>query len=376
VGRNTVNAWSIVVLLSGIVASTVIVFRVPRLARAGQSCSDVLVVIPARNEAGVIDMLLSDLAQQTSPPARVVVVDDHSTDATREVVGAAARQWPGLRLELRTSSATPQEWNPKSWAMDQAVPGPETRLLFLDADVRLAPDALGSLGGAALTGGLMSIAPRHDVGSLVETLSLPFNLIAIMGATRASRARGDANAAFGPCLLVSRATYEAVGGHAAVHQDLLDDVALAQRVRSAGFDVQLRLGADLVRYRMYPGGLRSLVDGWSKNLASGATRVEPAIGVASALWVTATLLPLWLLVTGNGSDDRIAALVPWFVVSAHTALLARRTGRFGVVPVLLAPLGTVFFVLVTVRSALLLATRRPVRWKDRRLDRERGLVDG
>jgi 4,4'-diaponeurosporenoate glycosyltransferase len=214
------------------------------------------------------------------------------------------------------------------------------------------------------------------VGSVVEGLSLPFNLVAIMGATRPTRRRGDAQAAFGPCMLVSRATYDAVGGHAAVHRDLLDDVALAQRVRASGRDVQLRLGSSLVRYRMYPRGLRAVIEGWTKNIASGATRVAPAVGVACGLLVTATLLPLWLLASGHGASERIGALVLWCLVVAHTGLLARRIGRFGPAPVVLAPLVALLFVCVAVRSGLLLATRRPVRWKGRMLAGERGMVDG
>jgi 4,4'-diaponeurosporenoate glycosyltransferase len=358
------SSWAL--LFAALTLSTVVVARIPVLPRSGGLADDVLVVIPARNEAAVLGPLIDDLAAQTALPARVVIIDDHSEDDTSATALAHAAQWPMLRVEVRSSAEVAPSWNPKSWALHQGVVGNEARLLFLDADVRLAPDAVAALSAAHhRTGGLLSVAPNHHVGSLIESLSLPFNLVAAMGASGSMRRmRGKSRAAFGPCLMSSRCDYEHVGGHQSVHDDLLDDVALAQRYRHHGRSTWLFLGGSLVRYRMYPTGFRALLDGWTKNIASGATRTAPLTAFIVGLWVTAQLLPLWWLV---GGGDQRAALLAWLLVGVHTAVLARRVGRFGLVAVVATPLLALFFAAVTVRSSLLLIARQPVRWKGRRL---------
>ncbi len=366
-----------VVLLGGLLAATLAVVGVPRLRRvagptarrptegAPRASFDTVIVIPARNEAHVLDALLGDLAEQSIAASRVVVVDDASDDDT----AAVARAWTGrLRgLEVRTAPRTPPSWNPKSWAMWHGVTegtadAQETWLLFLDADVRLGRDALAALAAHAPDdGGLLSVAPRHDVGRMVETLSAVPNVVALVGAG------GDrSHAAFGPCLLVSRHAYTAVGGHRSIAGDLLDDVALAARLRAAGRSVAVRRGGELVRYRMYPVGIRTIVEGWSKNLAAGATRVPWWRALLAAWWVTALLLPLWWLLGARTGTDVSVAAAAWAVVAFHSALLWRAVGRFGVAAAV-APLLAVAFVGLVLRSAFLLLSRRPVAWKGRQL---------
>ena len=136
--------------------------------------------------------MIEDLAAQTALPARVVVVDDHSEDDTFATALALSAKWPELRVVVRSSAELPPSWNPKSWALHQGIAGTEARLLFLDADVRLAPHALAALSAAhRRTGGLLSVAPRHHIGSRIESLSLPFNLVAVMGASGGMRQRGE-----------------------------------------------------------------------------------------------------------------------------------------------------------------------------------------
>ena len=366
-----------VLFVVGLVAPFAILARVPRLERSAASARDILVVIPARNEAVVIGELIDDLGRLTEPPARVVVVDDGSTDCTAAVAVERARRWPSLHVEVRDAGPTPPSWNPKSWALHVGVKGDEARIAFLDADVRLDPAALGALAAAhRQAGGLLSVAPHHLPGTRRETLSLPFNVAAVIGASNwRSRRRGTAVAAFGPCLLVERAAYQRVGGHDSVRAELVDDLALAQRFRARGESLTLLRGGALVRYRMYPRGLAELIEGWTKNIAIGAARTPPIAFAAVALWVTALLLPLTWLFTSRSLGELVVAGASWAVVAAHTALLAGRVGRFGAAA-LAAPLLACAFVTITVRSAALTLARRPVRWKGRLLARSRGGSDG
>ena len=365
---------SALVVLAGLLAGTVLVTRQPALqarpsATTRRTRRDVVVVIPARNEEDVLPALLTDLAGQTLTPGRVVVVDDDSQDAT----AAVACRHRGV--ELLTGEATPPGWNPKSWALHQGLGhGAEELIVLLDADVRLAPEALASVVAALeQRPGLVSVAPRHDIGRAVEAMSLPFNLVAVMGAGAGWTARRpNGNAAFGPCLAISRSSYDAIGGHAADRGDLLDDVALARRAREHGLPVSLYRGADLVRYRMYRRGVMAIIDGWSKNIAAGATRTPVAAGAGVALWITALLVPLVALVSARGDTELVAAAVAWATVGVHTAVIARLVGRFPAAAGLLAPLLAVTFVGIVARSALALVLGRSVRWKGRDLVQPRG----
>ena len=379
---------SVLILIGGMVAGTALVLRTPALPRStpGSHATErrrVRVVIPARDEADVLPALLADLADQTTPVDRVIVVDDGSRDATAAVAAA----WPGV--EVRSATPPPPGWNPKTWALchgisdpgagdDRADPADPEVLVFIDADVRLAPDALASvLAVRHQRGGVVSVAPRHDVGSAIEALSLPFNLVAVMGAGKGLTARHpEARAAFGPCVAVDRRSYQRFGGHEADRGDLLDDVALAARARRAGVAVSLLRGGDLVRYRMYRGGGRVLVDGWTKNIAAGATRTAAPTALAVALWITAVLIPLVELASARTAGQLAGAAGAWAAVGLHTAVLARQVGRFPLAAAAAAPLLGLAFVAVVARSALALALGRSVRWKDRELVAARGSATG
>jgi 4,4'-diaponeurosporenoate glycosyltransferase len=104
---------------------------------------------------------------------------------------------------------------------------------------------------------------------------------------------------------------------------------------------------------MYPGGVRSLVQGWTKNIATGAASVPWWAGLLVAGWI-------WSLAGGPFTSA-------WFYVASVAQLLVqgRRVGRFGVVSAVLYPLLLVFFLAVFLRSVVLTALRRPVRWRDR-----------
>ena len=93
--------------------------------------------------------------------------------------------------------------------------------------------------------------------------------------------------AFGPCLLTSRTDYAAAGGHAAVRGEVLDDVRLAAAYDRAGLPVRCAVGGEAIRMRSYPGGLRQLADGWTKNFASGASAAATGARHRSGLWVSA-----------------------------------------------------------------------------------------
>ena len=341
-----------------VLAGAWLLWRLPRPADASGDRPPVAVVVPARDEARRIGPLLAALPGQLRPGDEAVVVDDGSTDATAALAAAA-----GVRVV--PAPPLPDGWTGKSsacWTGAQATGAP--LLVFVDADVEPAAGAVDAVVGEALERrGLVSVQPFHRVPSAVERLSAFFNLVAMMG-TDAFTPLGRrlvARGAFGPVLATSRSDYLAAGGHRAVAGDVLDDAALAARYRRLGLPVTCLAGRDLVRFRMYPEGVRSLVEGWTKNFATGASRTRLATLLLVVAWLSVCIEAAWALATGPTTAT--AAL--YLAVAAELAWMLRRIGSFGLVTALLFPAPLAFFLAVFLRSVVLTAVRRRVRWRGR-----------
>jgi 4,4'-diaponeurosporenoate glycosyltransferase len=372
------------VVLAGWLIGWWLLWRPPRLPRAfddgsglrqarAQACS---VVIPARNEASSIGTLLASLARLRVAPGEVVVVDDGSDDDT----AAIARSFPGVVVV--DGEPLPDGWAGKPWACHQgAAASTGSRLVFLDADVEVADGALDALLDAHDTsGGLLSVQPYHRMRRAYERLSAPFNLVGMMGVGAASlRPARPPHGAFGPCLVTSRAAYEEVGGHRSVRAEVAEDVALARRYVDAGRPVEVRVGGDLISFRMYPDGVRQLIEGWSKNVATGAGSVPFGRLLCIGWWITCLLMTTKLLieaVTARPGSSVPLAIVAAAAFAVQWAAMLRPLGAFGWATALLFPIPLAVFVAVFARSAYLTVVRRRVAWRGRSIPLRRRAADG
>jgi 4,4'-diaponeurosporenoate glycosyltransferase len=192
--------------------------------------------------------------------------------------------------------------------------------------------------------------------------------------------------AFGPCLLTSRQDYERAGGHAAVRSEVLDDVQLAAAYDRVGLPVHCAIGAETIRMRSYPGGLRQLVDGWTKNIASGASAAAPGPTLASVLWVSAhhavavgAVLALVEATTGRAASltygPPVLWAVAWVGVAWQLRSILRRLGSFRWWTWTLFPLPLLAFDLIFARSVALTTVKRSVRWRGRVVDLRRDRVE-
>ena len=364
-----------ILVVAGLLAGTWLLWSVRTVGpdrSPDAETEEVSIVVPARDEAATLPTLLRSLARLDPGPREVIVVDDSSTDDT----AAEARR---RGATVVTAPPLPSGWLGKPWACHvgaEAATG--THLLFLDADTWLRPDALGRLRAEhARTGGLLSVQPHHVTVRPYEQLSAVFNVVAMMGtgafSPLAARSGGASTAAFGPCLLVEAADYRAVGGHATVRGEVIEDVRLAQRFRAAGHAVRCLAGRDVVGFRMYPGGAGQLVEGWSKNIAAGAgaAGVLPVVGAVA--WVAAcaavaaaglTGLVGWAF--GGGSFPGVA-LAGWAVVAAQLGWMLRRVGSFRWWAAVAFPVPLAAFVAIFTWSLVLTVVRREVTWRDRRI---------
>ena len=347
---------------------------VPRGARPGGrpiGRSGVSVVVPARNEAATIGTLLGSLRHLATAPAEVVVVDDGSEDTT----GAVARQAGATVVEL---AGPPPGWTGKAWACQAGADATTGDLLvFLDADTALEPDALdGLLEVHRRHGGLVSVQPFHEVRRPYEQLSAYFNVASLMASAAFGPRPARRPMAFGPCLVTSRADYERAGGHAAVREEILDDVQLAVAYGRAGLPVRCLVGGPAMRMRMYPGGVRQLAEGWTKNIASGASAAEPRATTAVVAWVAAhhavAVGAALALVEAVGGPTGVPAAghpalwaVAWVAVAAQLRAVLRRIGSFRWWAWALFPVPLLAFDLLFARSAARTLLRRSVRWRGR-----------
>ena len=344
----------------------------------GTHRATVAVVVPARDEEASLPQLLDAVRRATVTCAEVVVVDDGSQDGTAAVARAA-----GARL--LSASSPPPGWTGKAWACHLGARCTcAEMLLFLDADTRLAPTALASLLDLHREhGGLVSVQPYHTAVRTSEQLSSYFNAMAVLASGAFTGRPTSRPVAFGPCLLTSRADYESAGGHAAVRGEILDDARLAAAYRRAGLPVWCALGGSSVRMRSYPGGLRQLASGWTKNVASGAAAADLRAALASVVWVSAhhaiavgALLSTLAALTGG--TGRLAPGSPllwttaWAVAAWQLRVLLRRVGSFRWWTWALFPVPLLAFDLVFARSAALTVVRRSVRWRGRDVDLRRG----
>lgn len=196
----------------------------------------------------------------------VIVVDDHSTDRTREI----AASYDGVRVI--EAGALPAGWSGKNNALVTGAHQARGQwLLFTDADTVHLPGSLAhSLQEAQSRGAsLLSYSPDQIVTTAWEKAIMPVIFAELASAYRPSKV-SDPNessaAANGQYILITREAYNAVGGHAAVAGSLLEDVALARAVKHSGRKIFFRFGADAVRTRMYR-SFSQLREGWTKNLA-------------------------------------------------------------------------------------------------------------
>ncbi len=355
--------------LVGLAAGTWLLARVERLRTAPVVAGelDLTVVIPARDEAASLPRLLSSLGAQVAPAARIIVVDDESTDGTAAVARAH-------EVEVVAVPPRPPGWTGKAWACWSGASLVTTeRIAFVDADTWLAPAALGNLiADHTEHGGLVSVQPHHHPELPYEQLSLFFNVVALMGSGAFTPRPAEPVVAFGPCLVCRRTDYATTDGHRAVRGEVAEDLGVAREFRAAGLPVRVLAGGDAVAFRMYPGGLATLVEGWTKNFATGATGVRPAESALVTLWIAGLAQIAVDLVRRRDAESAVL----YALAVAQLSGLARRAGAFQPWSVALYPVPLATFMGVFARSLALTFGRGEVTWRGRSIATTRRTLNG
>ncbi len=276
--------------------------RKPHVADAAPAQGiPVSVVIPARDESATIATVVRSILATSYAPLELIVVDDRSTDDTANQVASMAAS--DSRLRLIPGDELPTGWLGKPWACHQgAMVATGRYIVFTDADTDHAPALLGHVIGAMERDApaLLTLSTRQSCVTFWERVVMPQIMLVLAiryTPSRINRAtRAGQLVANGQFILVRREAYQAIGGHAAVRGEIVEDLALAQHFFRSGHRVQMLHAESLISTRMYR-SRAELVEGWTKNLYLGARQSMGGHRLLRALapWALVLAFVTWLV---------------------------------------------------------------------------------
>lgn len=333
--------------------------------QVGTFAPAVSVIVPARNEEACLEECLASLIAQTGVALEIIVVDDHSTDRTREI----AESFP--RIRVIDAGSLPAGWTGKNNAVTAGARVARGEwLLFTDADTVHVPGSLArSLAEATHHDvALLSYSPEQIVKTFWEKAVMPAIFAELAARYRPSDVNdpnSPAAAANGQYILIRRDVYDAIGRHAAIAGDLLEDVALARRVKESDKRIFFRYGGDAVRTRMYR-SFTQLREGWTKNLAILFLRPRWLALRALAGWLLAWLAPILAVLFSQHRPALTRVLLTAICVLPLARLYAQiRRAHFSFVAELHAIVfGPPIFAYLLLRSARA-HDNKTVSWKGR-----------
>ena len=343
----------------------------------------VSVIVPARNEEACLGECLRSLQEQTGIDYEVIVVNDNSTDRTGEV----ARRYGGIKVV--DAPPLPPGWTGKCHAAHVGAQSASAAwLLFTDADTihrhRSLRHAVQEAEDYAVD--MLSYSPKQEVRGLWQRALMPVIFAELRRQyppREVSRSESPIAAANGQYLLIKRKAYDAIGGHEAVRDSLLEDVEIAKRLKQSGRKIRFRYGRDALRTRMYR-SFPQMWEGWTKNLAL----LFPSPGKLAALRASEFVASfVGLLMVGfavswqRGLLERAGLTslrgnplpLPYWIVIAGTLVSFPvtfnffrriRKAHFGWINTIISPAGLPLFVLLLLNSRLHYMKNK-VTWKGR-----------
>ncbi|WP_010276155.1 glycosyltransferase [Paenibacillus senegalensis] len=348
-------------LLSGM-----ILFRrqtVPQASGQDNAPPALSVIIPARNEERNLPRLLESLKLQTLQPDEVIVIDDHSEDRTRTI----AESYGGV--QVISAPELPDGWTGKGWAVwNGYLQSTGDLLLFLDADVRLADNALQSLvREQQRQGGVLSVIPYHVTEKFYEKFAMLLNVLGVFAFTSPFEKRNQAKGLYGACIMTTREDYDKIGGHHSIRSEMLDDLNLGARFHKAGIKISNYIGRELISFRMYPNGFKSELEGFAKGAVLSASTLHPFTLIFIIAWIlglAASSCSFFFI----GHSAFLPLFLGYVMYAIALSCINRFVGRFGIIHPLFHFLSVLFFLIVVGYSLYQSAVRRKVVWKGRYID--------
>lgn len=338
------------------------------------------VCVPARNEERNIRACVESILAQDYPNFEVIVLDDRSIDATPEILHSLKEQAPSL--QVIHGSDLPKGWAGKPHALFQAsaAAGGEW-LCFVDADTFLSPNTLSACYAKAIEthADMFTIMTFQILGSFWEKVLMPIVMTAL-SVGFSPRKVNDPNSkdaiANGQFILIKRLVYDAIGGHASVKNQIVEDKAISEQVKWNGYRLIVANGNSVARTRMYT-SLPEMWEGWTKNIYLGLSD-RPSLmllGVFGAFlaFVAALILPVWPLLgifwylRGGGwlaLTVVVQSLILWAIVIYARTRVSMSMG-ISAWYALTLPLGAAVFAAMMFTSTWKVLSGKGVTWKGR-----------
>ncbi|MBU1776854.1 MAG: glycosyltransferase, partial [Gammaproteobacteria bacterium] len=325
-----------------------------RRSSVSDSAPAVSVIVPARNEENNIGACLAGLAGLEYPAAklRIIVVDDHSTDRTAEIVNGFIARHPNI--ELVRGQPLPEGWTGKSHACWQGATRAQGEwLVFLDADSCVKPGLLSSSIHFAQDKGLdlLTVIPHQILKSLQERLWLPgvfLGFASFLDLGRINDPDDPYAIANGQFLLFRSEAYQDMDGHRSIRKELNDDLAFAREAKKRRLNFYCAFGEHLLETRMYR-SLKEIWTGFSRNAAdiTQSTSISrllantvPTMTVAAGILVLPAMAVLSYLATPDlYSQIALGLTLPLSLILLIFFVLAVRALRIPAVYGLAVPLG-------------------------------------
>lgn len=260
--------FQLVVLV--IILSNILILHKIRFKVQNQAIPTVSILVPARNEEKQIGGCIQSLLKQDYPSYEVIALDDQSSDGTLAILEQLARL--ESRLKVLKGTSPPEGFSGKNWACSQLANQAQGELmLFTDADTEYKPGSLRFIVSSMMNqeADLLTGFPRQLIHTWGERLLVPFfswAVLCFIPLGLAYRLRVPMlSSAVGQMMLFRREAYHKIGGHENLGTMIVEDLALARRIKMAGFRWRVVRITNLISCRMYQTS-RDAFDGFSKNL--------------------------------------------------------------------------------------------------------------
>lgn len=302
----------------------------------------VSICIPARNEEDVIRRCLESALIQNYPNFEVLVLDDESSDRTPQILQELKNSRPHT-LKTLQGKPKPKDWLGKPWACQQlAEEASGSILIFIDADTwldkNMVPNIVRTMGHDVID--FLTIWPKQQLVTFWEKTVIPlvyYALLTLLPARYVYKTPAWIPemlkpivsplfaAACGQCMAFKKIAYQSIGGHESVKDEVVEDVALAKKVKERGLKMKMYHGDSSISCRMYT-SRDELKEGFSKNFLAGFNYNIPAFLLMAVLHLVVFVLPFIVLPVGIIAQNLALSLLSGFCISViliHRIILAR-----------------------------------------------------
>lgn len=346
----------------------------------------VSICIPARNEEAVIERCVESVLKQDYPNFEVIVLDDESTDNTPDILEQLNSSNDNL-LKVIKGKPKPDSWLGKPWACRQLADEARGKILvFIDADTWLEKKAVAkmvrTMGHDVI--GFLTLWPQQKLGTFWEKNVIPlvyYALLTLLPTRYVYKAPKWIPeifrpaiaplfaAACGQCMVFKKDAYDAIGGHESVKDNVVEDVALAKRIKEKGFRMKMYHGVGTISCRMYT-SQKELREGFGKNFLAGFNYNIPLFVFMALLHLITFITPFIALPVGIFLNDILVILLSGLCIISiifHRMLLAAWFD-WQLSYALLHPLGVLWFEMLGIDLIKKYVNGEQNNWKGRTID--------